>query len=154
MVKTNWRRYCSYRHESSLHFSGENSSKWDMISESVNRQMKDAKISFIRSGRCTISFLRNPQRADKPDFSTGNGKVDLFLECEEKSGLIEVKSHLDMAMLKLSRLQAATYAKKSNLNSVTLALFVPTEDKAVLQQLLRTERVGDIDVIVYPVSWF
>ncbi len=37
----------SYRPESSLHFSGENPAKWDMISESVNWIMKDAKCFYL-----------------------------------------------------------------------------------------------------------
>ena len=43
----------SYRPESSLHFSGENPAKWDMISESVNWTMKNAD----KSTRKNESFI-------------------------------------------------------------------------------------------------
>ena len=45
-----------------------------------------------------------------PEFPTGNGKVDLHLQCGKKRGLIEVKSFIDASQVKAARTQAACYA--------------------------------------------
>ncbi|GAB6057137.1 hypothetical protein [Desulfonatronum parangueonense] len=75
--------------------------------------------------RCVIS----------PEFPTGNGRVDLHLKCGEQSGVIEVKSFVDMAMLRQSIQQAAGYAGKLGMKAISVALFVPVEDESVLAKL-------------------
>ena len=49
--------------------------------------------------------------------------------------------------------QAARYAKRLGLNQVTLAVFVPVEDEAVLQALSVTETVDDVVVTVVAIGW-
>ncbi len=106
-----------------------------------------------------------------PEFPTGNGKVDLFLKCnnqamlsEEKihtglnegknyTGLIEVKIYMDMQTLKASKRQAAEYAVQCGLDSVTIALFVPTDDDTVMKKLSVSERVNGTMVLIFPISW-
>jgi hypothetical protein len=70
-----------------------------------------------------------------PEFPTGNGKVDIHIRCNGKKGIIEVKSFVDMSETRKGTEQAAAYARSLNLNSVTLALFVPVDDETVLTKL-------------------
>ncbi len=93
--------------------------------------------------RCAIS----------PEFPTGNGRVDLHLKCGAKRGIIEVKSFRDLYELEISRGQAARYAAKLGLNSVTLAVFVPTDDEDILNQLSGETDIDCVKVIVYAIGW-
>jgi len=93
--------------------------------------------------RCVIS----------PEFPTGNGRVDLHLKCGEQSGVIEVKSFVDMAMLRQSVQQAAGYAGKLGLNSITVALFAPVEDESVLAKLSGDHDVGGVRVVMTAIGW-
>ncbi|MDM8524613.1 AAA-like domain-containing protein [Desulfococcaceae bacterium HSG8] len=93
--------------------------------------------------RCVIS----------PEFPTGNGRVDLHLKCGEKRGIIEVKSFRDLSELKASRGQAARYAKKLGLNSVTLAVFVPVEDENILEKLSGQTVTEGVKVTVSAIGW-
>ncbi|MGE0084880.1 MAG: AAA-like domain-containing protein [Desulfococcaceae bacterium] len=88
-----------------------------------------------------------------PEFPTGNGKVDLHLKCGEKQALIEVKSFTDAARAKAGRTQAAHYAKKCGLNTVTLVLFVPVEDEDILQKLSGEWETDGIQVSVCAIGW-
>lgn len=45
------------------------------------------------------------------------------------------------------------YAKRLGLTQVTLAVFVPVEDEAVLQALSVTETVDDVVVTVVAIGW-
>ena len=93
--------------------------------------------------RCTI----------RPEFPTGNGKVDLHLLCQgDKKGLIEVKSFVNSYMLKDSIKQAAKYASKTNHDTVTVAMFAPFTDENVLTQLSVTEIVGNVTVNVVAIG--
>ena len=94
--------------------------------------------------RCTIS----------PEFPTGNGKVDLVLRTREGHlGLIEVNSFVDMYELSLGHAQAAGYAKKLGVTTVTLAVFVPMEDATVPEALSRGAEIDGVKVIVVPIGW-
>jgi hypothetical protein len=93
--------------------------------------------------RCVIS----------PEFPTGNGRVDLHLKCGEQSGVIEVKSFVDMAMLRQSVQQAAGYAGKLGLNSITVALFAPVEEESVLARLSGEHEVDGVRVVVSAIGW-
>ncbi|MFN8493739.1 MAG: hypothetical protein U0350_39420 [Caldilineaceae bacterium] len=93
--------------------------------------------------RCAVS----------PEFPTGNGRVDLHLRCGEKRGIIEVKSFVDQYQAREDRVQAARYAKRLGLNQVTLAVFVPVEDEAVLQALSVIETVDEVIVTVVAIGW-
>jgi hypothetical protein len=89
----------------------------------------------------------------RPEFPTGNGKVDLhLLSKDDKKGLIEVKSFVNAYEVKESITQAAKYASKTNHSSVSIALFAPFTDENVLTQLSRTETIDDITVTVVAIG--
>ena len=88
-----------------------------------------------------------------PEFPTGNGKVDLHLKCGEKRGIIEVKSYKSMAKVKEAKKQAAGYAKKTGLDSVTIALFVPVEDEKILEKLSGKDIIEGVNVNVCAIGW-
>lgn len=88
-----------------------------------------------------------------PEFPTGNGKVDLHLRCAGKRGIIEVKSFENMTKFKRARKQAAEYAKSLGLKTITMALFVPVEDEAVLDQLSGDTVIEDVQVNVVAIGW-
>jgi len=88
-----------------------------------------------------------------PEFPTGNGKVDLCLKCGAKRGIIEVKSYRSMSGVKKAKEQAAKYAKQTGLDSVTIALFTPVEDEAILDKLSGENVIGDVKVIVCAIGW-
>jgi hypothetical protein len=93
--------------------------------------------------RCVVS----------PEFPTGNGKVDIHLNCDEKKGIIEVKSFIDAMETRRAQGQAAAYAKSMGLNSVTLALFVPVEDDVILNQLSIQTNIDEVSVHVVAIGW-
>ncbi|MDM8552385.1 hypothetical protein QUF72_20030 [Desulfobacterales bacterium HSG2] len=72
---------------------------------------------------------------------------DLHLRCDGQRG-IEVKSFVDASEVRISRKQAAEYAGSLNMDSVTVALFVPTEDEKVLEQLSGEQLIDGVSVIV------
>jgi hypothetical protein len=88
-----------------------------------------------------------------PEFPTGNGKVDLHLKCRDKFGIIEIKSFRSHAGTQNGILQAASYARSLNLNSVTLALFVPVDDEAVLAKLSGEHQSDGVTVTVVAIGW-
>lgn len=93
--------------------------------------------------RCAVS----------PEFPTGNGRVDLHLRCQDKRAVIEVKSFRDRAELEIAKQQAATYARKLELPSVTLAVFVPVDDEEILKRLSGVSMIDGITVIVSAIGW-
>jgi hypothetical protein len=93
--------------------------------------------------RCVVS----------PEFPTGNGKVDIHLRCGEKRGIIEIKSFVDAYQAKFDRKQAAQYAENLGFDTVTLALFVPLEDEAVLEKLSGEEEIDGVRVHVVAIGW-
>jgi len=88
-----------------------------------------------------------------PEFPTGNGKVDLLVRCDEAVGIIEVKSYANMRQFDLARAQAARYAASLDLDSVTLALFVPTRDEEVTQKLSGEMTIEGVQVTVVAIGW-
>jgi hypothetical protein len=94
-------------------------------------------------GQCVIS----------PEFPTGNGRVDLYLKCREKRGIIEVKSFMNAADFKVAKHQAAKYAKQVGLITVTVALFVPMEEEEVLSRLSGKEIIEGVQVAVVAIGW-
>lgn len=88
-----------------------------------------------------------------PEFPTGNGKVDLYVICREKRGIIEVKSFVDQITLENSVQQAAGYASSLGLFEVTLALFVPGRDQEILEKLSQTRKVNRVQVSVVAIGW-
>jgi hypothetical protein len=88
-----------------------------------------------------------------PEFPTSNGRVDLHLKCREKTGIIEVKSFTSLASAESAKIQAARYAVKLGLKTVTLALFVPVEDETVLEKLSGEREIDGIIVTVRAIGW-
>jgi AAA-like domain len=88
-----------------------------------------------------------------PEFPTGNGKVDIHIRCNGKKGIIEVKSFVDMSETRKGTEQAAAYARSLNLNSVTLALFVPVDDETVLAKLSGEHQSSGVTVTVVAIGW-
>jgi hypothetical protein len=93
--------------------------------------------------RCVIS----------PEFPTGNGKVDIHLNCGGRQGIIEVKSFIDISEVSNAQLQAAAYSGKLGLSSVTLALFVPTDDASILEKLSTQTAQNGVSVHVVAIGW-
>ena len=87
------------------------------------------------------------------EFPTGNGKVDLHLRCDGKEGIIEVKSFTDSRQAKEAVKQAAGYAASLGLDAVTVVLFVPVDDEAVLEKLSGEETAEDVHVTVCAIGW-
>jgi len=87
--------------------------------------------------RCVVS----------PTFPTGNGKVDLHLRCGNQRGIIEVKSFVDSYQIKSDKEQAADYANNLGFDSVTIALFIPVLEEAVLEKLSTIEVVNGVGAI-------
>ncbi len=93
--------------------------------------------------RCVIS----------PEFPTGNGRVDLHLKCGGKRGIIEVKSFSNFSELEDSKEQAARYSAELGMNSVTLAVFVPTDDENILNRLSGETVIDSVKVLVSAIGW-
>jgi hypothetical protein len=88
-----------------------------------------------------------------PEFPTGNGKVDIHIRCNGKKGIIEIKSFVDMSETRKATEQAAAYALSLNLCSVTLALFVPVDDEAILAKLSGENQNDGAIVTVVAIGW-
>ncbi|MCI4625723.1 MAG: hypothetical protein L3V56_07150 [Candidatus Magnetoovum sp. WYHC-5] len=88
-----------------------------------------------------------------PEFPTGNGKVDIHLKCGQLEGIIEVKSFTNASAIENNVAQAARYAQQLNKDSVTIALFVPSDDENVQKQLFREQVVSNVTVTVVPIGW-
>ena len=67
--------------------------------------------------------------AISPEFPT------LHIRCAQRQGIIEIKVFRSLKQTEKAREQAAGYARKLNLDRVTLALFVPVTDEDVLRKL-------------------
>ncbi|KJR41135.1 hypothetical protein MCHI_002963 [Candidatus Magnetoovum chiemensis] len=88
-----------------------------------------------------------------PEFPTGNGKVYLHLKCPSGDGIIEVKSFTNVYDLKSYKEQAAKYADSLGKETVTIALFVPSEDEDILKRLSSEAAVGGVNVTVVAIGW-
>ena len=88
-----------------------------------------------------------------PEFPTGNGKVDLHVQSRGRVGVIEVKSFINLGQLNIACRQAARYAASLGLDSVVLALFVPSRDEDVLQKLCGERTIDGTRVVVVPIGW-
>ncbi len=88
-----------------------------------------------------------------PEFPTGNGKVDIHLQCGKQQGIIEVKSFVDSYQIKDDRDQAADYAKNLGIDNVTIALFIPVLEETVLEKLSTEAVINGIKVSVVAIGW-
>jgi len=93
--------------------------------------------------RCVVS----------PEFPTGNGKVDIHLQCGKQQGIIEVKSFVDSYQIKDDREQAADYAKNLGIDNVTIALFIPVLEETILEKLSTEDVINGIKVSVVAIGW-
>ncbi|QTA82409.1 AAA ATPase-like domain-containing protein [Desulfonema limicola] len=88
-----------------------------------------------------------------PEFPTGNGRVDLHLKCDGKQGIIEVKSFQKQSKLERAKEQAVSYARKLNLKSITIAVFVPVKDEEILEKLSSSQTIEGIKLDVSAIGW-
>jgi len=79
--------------------------------------------------------------------------VDLHLKCEEKKGIIEVKSFKSQSKLKKAGEQAAKYTRQLNLSTITLAVFAPVEDEKILAQLSGEQTIDGVRLHVVAIGW-
>jgi len=86
-----------------------------------------------------------------PEFPTGNGRVDIHLKCNDKEGVIEVKSFVSLKKLEKAVIQASEYAKMLNLSSIVLVVFLIGVEEDEAMQLKAKRNIGDIMVYVEPV---
>ena len=91
--------------------------------------------------------------AINPEFPTGNGRVDLHLRCNEKRGLIEVKSFRERSELNEAKVQAAGYAKRLGFPAVTIALFIAVADETVLAALSGEDEIDGVQVRTVAIGW-
>lgn len=89
----------------------------------------------------------------RPEFPTGNGKVDLLLEYGPHRAVIEVKSFTQAADMARAQKQAARYAKSQNLEVATIALFVPSTDPQVLNALCSDQPHDGVRVVTVAIGW-
>ncbi|MBK8259631.1 MAG: hypothetical protein IPK82_44115 [Polyangiaceae bacterium] len=88
-----------------------------------------------------------------PEFPTGNGKVDLVLQADGHTGVIEVKSFVNMFVLQKGHAQTAGYAKKLGLSEATLALFVPVPEAEIPKAIGGDVEIDGVTVKVVPLGW-
>ena len=103
-----------------------------------------------------FSWLRDAVRDDcivSPEFPAGNRQVDLHLRCGNQRGIIEVKSFVKYSQIKDAKIQAADYANKLSLESVTIALFISVLDENVLEKLSSQVMLNGIEVNVVAIGW-
>jgi hypothetical protein len=88
-----------------------------------------------------------------PEFPTGNGKVDLHLQCDSKRGLIEIKVFTKLADMPIYKRQAARYAGQVGLQEATLAIFVPGVGKEAGERLSGSEVCNGVRINVVAIGW-
>jgi hypothetical protein len=88
-----------------------------------------------------------------PEFPTGNGKVDILLRCGYVQGIVEIKSFEKQSKIKKYAQQAAHYAASLGLSEVTIAIFVPTREQKILDQLSGDRMVDQVAVHVLAIGW-
>jgi hypothetical protein len=80
--------------------------------------------------RSLADFLQGFQGQVWPEFPTGNGKVDLLIECAGQRYGLEVKSFTTLPGYRQALLQAASYGRQLGQKRVTLAFFLEAVDDA------------------------
>jgi hypothetical protein len=88
-----------------------------------------------------------------PEFPTGNGKVDLVLSADEHTGVIEVKSFVNMYLLQKGHAQTAGYAKKLGLSEATMAVFVPVPEAEIPAGVAGEVVLDGVTVHVVALGW-
>ena len=87
-----------------------------------------------------------------PEFPTGNGQVDIHIQCGNKSGIIEIKSFKDMRQLKLAKHQAVKYANHLSYSSVLLVVFMADVSDEIINTICSQEKMDGINLRVKAIS--
>ena len=95
----------------------------------------------------------NPDEMVLSEFHWASGKVDIFLQCGSTQGIIEIKSFEKQSKMKSYAEQAAHYAASLGLSEVTLAIFVPTREQEILDQLSGAREIDQVVVQVLAIGW-
>ncbi len=120
------------------------------------RRKKDLKLTEAVGQFHLFTWLRDAvgrRCVVTPEFPTGNGKVDLHLQCGKLRGIIEVKSFVDSYQIKDDCQQAADYANNLGIDSVTLAVFIPVLEETVLEKLGTIQVINGVEVTVVAIGW-
>jgi len=74
------------------------------------------------------------------------------LICQNKKGLIEVKSYVNAVKYNAAIRQAAEYAAQTRHEHVSIAMFTPFTDEKVLSQLSVTKFINNVHVHVVAIG--
>ena len=77
----------------------------------------------------------------------------MWIKYNGKQGIIQVKSFINLSELKDSTINAAGFTKQLKLNSISLAVLIPTEDEEVLEKLSNEEDIEGVRVYVAAIGW-
>jgi len=86
-----------------------------------------------------------------PEFPTGNGKIDLFIEYGDRTYALELKSYTDERGYNEALGQAALYGRQLGLSEVSLVFFVEQIDDASRERYEKTYTDEKTGVRVTPI---
>lgn len=86
-----------------------------------------------------------------PEFPTGNGKIDLLIEYNDKSYGIELKSFSDHAAYRDALLQAARYGGQLGLEEIFLVTFIESIDEPSRNTYEKEYRDASTGITVKPI---
>jgi len=89
-------------------------------------QIYEANFQFILYGWLNNFLYRLASVI--PEFPTGNGKIDILIQCEEQLFGLELKSFTNIYLLQKGIAQAAQYAKQLKLSEIYLVIFIEAID--------------------------
>jgi hypothetical protein len=96
-------------------------------------------------------FLRSKKGRVLPEFPTGNGKIDLLIQYQNKTYGIELKSFTDQPGYQQALEQAARYGKQLRLEEIHLVTFVDVIDEKNRQTYERSYLDPQTNVTVKPI---
>ena len=96
-------------------------------------------------------FLRSKRGRVLPEFPTGNGKIDLLIQYQNKTYGIELKSFTDQPGYQQALEQAARYGKQLQLEEIHLVTFVDVIDEKNRQTYERNYLDPQTNVTVKPI---
>jgi len=88
-----------------------------------------------------------------PEFPTGNGKVDLHINWQQFTYIIEVKSFREAYLVKQDRLQTLRYARQLGLSEALLVIFVDGVPQDKLGTLASDQVLEDVRIVTCPIGW-
>ncbi len=86
-----------------------------------------------------------------PEFSTGNGKIDLILKYRERIYALELKSFRDMYDFSKGIDQVEEYGRKSGLKEIVYLVFVELGEEEVKELEQEIQRPG-LKIMVIPIG--